>query len=122
MLLQHRGDCNELDSEGLSPLIHAVIWGHEEATRLLLKHGARIEGGQDDDQRPRLSAIHWAVLERREGVLKILLDHTQDSKAIDSYDGLGRAPLHIAIDVEFEVGVSLLLQSGANPSQKAPSS
>ncbi|KAI1271769.1 ankyrin repeat-containing domain protein [Xylaria sp. FL0933] len=119
MLLQHNSDCNELDSEGLTPLMYAVMGGHEEATRLLLECGARIENVHQDGKRPCLSAIHWAVLKRREGVLRILLDRSSDPKLIDNYDDLGRAPLHVAIDNEFHAGVSLLLQFGADPSRKA---
>ncbi|KAI0416348.1 ankyrin repeat-containing domain protein [Xylaria grammica] len=119
MLLQHNSDCNESDSQGLTPLIHAVMGGHEEATRLLLEHGARIESVAPDGKRPRPSAIHWAVLKRREAVLRVLLDHSLDPGLIESYDDRGRAPLHIAIDLEFDAGVSLLLQFGADPSQKA---
>ncbi|KAI1424143.1 ankyrin repeat-containing domain protein [Xylaria sp. FL1777] len=120
MLLQHNSDCNERDSEGLTPLIHAVIGGNEEAVLLLLENGARIDYAHWDDNRPCSSAIHWAVLKRRESVLRVLLDHaSSDSKLVNSYDDLGRAPLHIAIDMEFDAGVSLLLQSGADPSQKA---
>ncbi|KAI0896799.1 ankyrin repeat-containing domain protein [Annulohypoxylon nitens] len=119
MLLQHNSDCDESDSEGLTPLIHAVIGGHEEATLSLLKHGARIGGSRRDGKWARPSAIHWAVLKRREGVLRILLDHCSDPKLLNGYDDLGRAPLHIAIDIEFDAGVGLLLQFGADPSQKA---
>ena len=119
MLLQHSSDCNELDSEGLTPLMYAVMGGHEEATQLLLECGARIETVHQDGKRPCLSAIHWAVLKRREGVLRVLLDHSSDPKLIDNYDDLGRAPLHVAIDNEFHAGVSLLLQFGADPSRKA---
>ncbi|GAP91983.1 putative ankyrin repeat-containing protein [Rosellinia necatrix] len=118
MLLQHNSDCNEPDSEGLTPLIHAVMGGHEEAALSLLEYGARIENIQRDGERPRPSAIHWAVLKRREGVLRVLLDHSSDPKLLDSYDDCGRAPLHIAIDAEFDAGVSLLLKFGADPSQK----
>ncbi|KAI0854606.1 ankyrin [Xylaria cubensis] len=119
MLLQHCSDCNERDSEGLTPLIHAVIGGHEEAALLLLENEARIDNSHPDDNRPRPSAIHWAILKRRESVLRVLLNHaSSDSKVVNSYDDLGRAPLHIAIDMEFDAGVSLLLQSGADPSQK----
>ncbi|KAI1504780.1 ankyrin repeat-containing domain protein [Biscogniauxia marginata] len=120
LLLEHNGDCNEQDSDGLTPLMHAVIEGHEEATRLLLKHGALVGDVQNADQRCRPSAIHWAVLKRREGVLRVLLNHfSNDKDIINSYDELGRAPLHIAIDTEFEAGVRMLLEIGADPLKKA---
>ncbi|KAI0181291.1 ankyrin repeat-containing domain protein [Hypoxylon sp. FL1284] len=118
MLLQHSSDCNELDSEGLTPLMHAVIGGHEEATLSLLEYGAVIENDQQDGEEPRPSAIHWAILKRREGVLRVLLDNCSNTELMNSYDDLGRAPLHIAIDNDFDAGVSLLLQFGADPSLK----
>ncbi|KAI5917046.1 ankyrin [Camillea tinctor] len=117
MLLQHNTDCNELDSEGLTPLIHAVIGGHEEATLSLLEFGARVENVRNGEG-PRRSAIHWAVIHRREGMLRLLLDHCSDPKLINSCDHLGRAPLHIAIEIGFDSGVGLLLEFGADPSQK----
>lgn len=127
MLLQHNGVCDEPDSEGLTPLMYAVMGGHEEATLSLLDHGARIEvhprdagAGAGAGERPRSSAIHCAVRHRRERVLRILLDRCPDPRLIDGHDHSGRAALHVAIDLEFDAGVSLLLQFGADPSQKAP--
>ena len=117
ILLQHIIDCNEKDSDGLTPLMLAVIGGHEDVVRSLLSYGARI-GDVDGQQRP--SALHWAVLHRRETLLRVLLNHCVDERAlVDSYDDFGRTPLHIAIDTDFETGVLILLQFGANPQYKA---
>ncbi|MCJ1286181.1 hypothetical protein MMC26_005526 [Xylographa opegraphella] len=117
ILLQHNIDCNEKDSDGLTPIAHAAIGGHEDVVRSLLLHGARI-GNVDGQLRP--SALHWAVLHRRETSLRVLLNHCSEEKAlIDSYDDVGRTPLHIAIDTDFETGVLMLLQFGANPQGKA---
>lgn len=112
ILLQHNIDCNEKDSDGLTPLIHATVGGYEDVVRSLLSHGATID---TVDCQHRRSALHWAVVHRRESVLKILLDRcaTQQT-AIDSYDEAGRTPLHTAVDTGYDAGVQLLLQLGAN--------
>jgi hypothetical protein len=117
ILLRHNIDCNEKDSDGLTPIIHAVIGGHEDVLRSLLSHGVRI-GSVDGQQRP--SALHWAVLHRRGTLLRVLLNHCLEEKAlIDCYDDTGRTPLHLAIDTDFEDGVVILLQFGADPQHKA---
>ncbi|KAF1987064.1 ankyrin, partial [Aulographum hederae CBS 113979] len=64
-------DCNERDSDGRTPLIHAVISGYDKVVELLLQHGARLS----EIDRERRTAIHWAVLHRREGILRLLLRH-----------------------------------------------
>lgn len=113
ILLQHNIDCNEKDSDGLTPLIHATIGGYADVVRSLLSHGALI-GAVDAQHR---SALHWAVLQRREDVLKILLDwcaSQQPAIDLELYDEAGRTPLHTAVDMGYDAGVQLLLQLGAN--------
>ncbi|KAI1636381.1 ankyrin repeat-containing domain protein [Biscogniauxia mediterranea] len=116
-LLQHGADHSGRDSDGLTPLIHATIGGYEEVVSLLLRHGARVDV-VDNQQR---SGLHWAVIHRHKDVLKVLLDHcaAQDHSPINKYDVHGKTPLHIAIDVDFESGVQMLLQGGANVHFKA---
>ncbi|KAI4160253.1 MAG: hypothetical protein L6R39_000248 [Caloplaca ligustica] len=117
ILLQHNVDYNEQDSDGLTPIVHAVIGGYEDVVRSLLLHGARISN-IEGQQRP--SVLHWAVLHRRETLLRVLLNHSlKETTSIDSYDEFGRTPLHIAIDRNFETGVLMLLQFGADPKYKA---
>ncbi|KAK0625505.1 ankyrin repeat-containing domain protein [Bombardia bombarda] len=119
VLLQHdsdRMDCNERDSDGLTPLYYAITGGYEGIVALLVEHGARID---EVDSKQR-NALHWAVLEQREGLLKLLLDHCGGNQAlINCYDDAGMTPLHTAIDTGFEAGVRLLLQYGGNPLFKA---
>ncbi|KAI0145949.1 hypothetical protein F4776DRAFT_384963 [Hypoxylon sp. NC0597] len=57
LLLQQGVDCNEKDSDGLTPIMHGVIGGNEEVVRSLLLHGADI-GDDSGHQRP--SALHLA--------------------------------------------------------------
>ena len=117
MLLQHNADCDEKDSDSLAPIIHAVIGGHEDVVRSLLSHGARIVNQTNGQQQS--SALHWAVMHRREDLLRILLDHClRECTVVDCYDEQGRTPLHLAVDADFEAGVLMLLQAGADPNYK----
>ncbi|KAI2628537.1 ankyrin repeat-containing domain protein [Hypoxylon sp. NC1633] len=119
ILLEQGPDCDEKDSDGRTPLMHAVIKGHEAVTRLLLEHGAAI-GLVDHDAR---SALHWAALYRREELLRMLLERRRfdetDRFDVDAYDDSGWTPLHTAIYQDFEPGVRMLLQAGANLDSKA---
>lgn len=116
-LLQHGNlDCNERDSDGQTPLMHAATGGHEAVVRLLLAHGAHVA----DVNRDRRSAVHLAVLHRREGVLRVLLEQRELlGLGVDGYDVAGWTPLHMAVDRDFEAGVVMLLRSGADLHSKA---
>ncbi|TGO45376.1 hypothetical protein BCON_0398g00010 [Botryotinia convoluta] len=117
-LISHNIDCNEKDGDMRTGLIHASIDGHEPVVSLLLAHGARIS---DVDRRGR-SASHWATMNQHQGVLRLLLweyDKRDWEQGIDAYDDMGWTALHIAIEKGFEVGVQLLLASGADLNAKA---
>ncbi|KAJ8063553.1 hypothetical protein OCU04_007425 [Sclerotinia nivalis] len=119
-LIQHNNmDCNEKDSEGRTPLMVAVIEGHENVVNSLLSCGANINEVDGE----RRSALHFAVLHRRERVLRVLLEYCSDQSGrkldIDAYNDSGMTPLHMAVDRGFESGVDLLLQSGADLNFKA---
>lgn len=116
VLLRHQVDCNERDSDGLMPLMHAIIGGYEDVMVSLIEHGARID---DADAQGR-TALHWAVMHRREGLLHRLLKHCQGNAAhMNAYDSAGRTPLHTAVNIGFEAGVDALLQHGADLTSKA---
>ncbi|GFF23442.1 ankyrin repeat domain-containing protein 7 [Aspergillus udagawae] len=117
LLLEHNADCNERDSDGLTPLIHGIIGGYEDVVDMLLSHGAHI-GGFDDEHR---SALHWAVIRRRDRLLTRLLKHCAgNSTLVNQCTKDGRTPLLIAIDTGFEAAVEVLLESGADVQYRAP--
>lgn len=106
-------DINQQDSDDRTPLIHAVIEGHESVVRLLLARGARI-GVLECDNR---TAIHWAVLLRRQEILRLLLEHRAEYElelGIDIHDRYGWTPLHVAIDGGLDECMTLLLNAGAD--------
>ncbi|KAI0178668.1 ankyrin repeat-containing domain protein [Hypoxylon sp. FL1284] len=137
VLLQRRGGAgrDERDSDGRTPLMHAVIRGHEPVVRTLLAHGARL-APVDRDAR---SALHWAALYRRDGLLRVLLERRggrqrrrgegdkddggegddEDVLDINAYDDSGWTPLHIAIYQDSEAAVCALLDAGACLDYKA---
>ncbi len=111
VMLKHIGDCNERDSEGRTPLAHAIMGKHQDITRSLLRHGAQIR----DVDGQQTSALHLAAELRRESILEILLNYCGDADMlVDIYNNSGQTPLHVAIEAGFEEGVRLLLQRGAN--------
>jgi ankyrin repeat protein len=122
ILLEHRtADCSidEPDSDGLTALMHAVQGGYEDVARSLLVAGAAVDAA---DKQKR-TALHWAVLMRREALLRQLLEHAVAAGAnLDVYDAEGRTPLHSAIEVGFETGVQVLLEFGVNTRCRAQKS
>ncbi|KAK9420441.1 putative BZIP domain-containing protein [Seiridium unicorne] len=118
MLAQRGIDCNVKDSHGLTPIMYAVIGGHEDVVRSLISQHAHISPTNCNGRR-KPSALHLAVSHRHETILGMLLDYcSQDSELIDCYDDEWRTPLHLAIHLDFEAGVLALLQHGADPRRK----
>jgi ankyrin repeat protein len=113
LLLRSNSDVNKQDSDGRTPLMHAIIENHKPVVGLLLSHGAII-GLSDCDGR---IALGWAVLCQRTGILQILLEHRakyERSLDIDAPDNKGWTPLHISVTEAFEDGILVLLQKGAD--------
>lgn len=117
-LMRGNADCDEKDSDGRTPLIHAVVQDHQDVALMLLGHGARL----DEADYLMRTALHYAVLHQRESMLRLLLRHYVDGSPdpdIDAKDTSGWTALHMAINKGFEEGVTMLLQSGANLHTKA---
>lgn len=116
LLLEQNVDCNEKDSEGLTPLAHAIKGDHEAAVRLLLSHGARL----DYTDGPGCSVFHCAVVHRREALLRLFASQcTTNLALLDAFDSEGMTPLHRAIAINFEAGVRILLHHGASVHSRA---
>ena len=111
LLLKHGVDYNDPDDAGLSPLMYACIRGDIEIVNTLLDAGAVISCSDASQQSP----LHWAVLHRREALLKSLLKHCRgDSRVINAFNQDGKTPLHISIQTGFDTAVEALLLAGAN--------
>lgn len=111
LLLKHGVDFNDPDDAGLSPLMHACIRGDLEIVNTLLDAGADISCSDASEQSP----LHWAVLHRREALLKSLLKHCRgDGRVVNAFNQDGKTPLHISIQTGFDAAVEALLHAGAN--------
>lgn len=99
--------------------MHATINGHDEIADYLLQHGASIQAVNNQAR----SALHLAVLHRRDGLLRRLLQRcNNDNAGINGYSEDGKTPLHLAIDMGLEAAVEMLLKAGADVHYKARTS
>lgn len=149
LLLEHGADCNEKDSDGLTPLTHAIRGDHEAAVRLLLSHGADCNDKDSDGLTPLAHAIrgdheavvhvllshgaqldytegpgcsvfHCAVIHRREALLRLFASCcAADLALLDAFDLEGMTPLQLAVATNFEAGVRILLHHGASVHHRA---
>ncbi|KAL7964037.1 ankyrin repeat-containing domain protein [Trichoderma sp. SZMC 28014] len=116
LLLEHGADCNEKDSDGLTPLAHAIRGDNEAVVHLLLSHGARL----DHTEGPGCSVFHCAVIHRREALLRLFASFCgADLALLDAFDLEGMTPLQLAVATNFEAGVRILLHHGASVHHRA---
>lgn len=112
LLLENDADCSKRNSAGFTPLLCATIEGHEGVADLLLSHGASLHDVDNNDR----SALHWAVMHRHDGLLRNLLKRcVGDSHLLNKQNVEGRTPLFLAVGMNNEVAVELLLEFGATP-------
>ncbi|KPM37681.1 hypothetical protein AK830_g8896 [Neonectria ditissima] len=117
LLLRSRTDPNGRDSEGRTPLMHAIIEGHSRTVAALVTRGALIGHGDPDEH----NALHYAAWYGHEEVLRVLLQAcAPDGPEINACGSTGWTPLHIATAWGFEAGVLMLLDFGADSSRVAP--
>ena len=117
LLSQSNTDPNERDSDGRTPLMHAIIEGHASVVCLLLAAGARV--GDFDSEKH--SALHYAAWYMNERILVALLETCPPGgPEVDACNWAGWTPLHVATARGFEAGVIKFLEAGANARSKAP--
>ena len=97
---------NYQDKDGLSPLLIAVLRGHEAIVHLLLEEGVDTSLTDKDGW----TALMGAVIGGHQGLVVLLIEHGACVTARDNY---GRTPLMLAVEEGHEAIVFLLLQQGA---------
>ncbi|KAH0360732.1 ankyrin repeat protein, partial [Aureobasidium melanogenum] len=114
LLLERRLDVNVHHSRFGSPLLTASEFGHEEAVRLLLRHGADVHQAWQFGRLVGVHALYLACGGGHEGIVKLLLDHGAD---VNTQGGDLDTALMMACFRGHERLVELLLTQGANISQ-----
>ena len=103
-----RGDGSHLELVSY-PLIHATYHGDIAEVKRLLDSGANPNAEDDEGE----TALHWAAINGRLEIAKILLSAGADINAADNYYG-ATALIYAARDRHAEI-VKLLLSTGTNP-------
>ncbi|KAH0429808.1 hypothetical protein CcaCcLH18_08231 [Colletotrichum camelliae] len=98
---------NKIDG---TPLMQAVINGHETTAKLLLEKGAN-PNAQDKDG---LTSLFIAIRRHQTSLVRILIDHGAD---IDVKSNDGMNPLYYAIRQRHKDSVRLLVDRGADTSK-----
>jgi len=98
------------DNEGRTPLFLACNSGYEEAVELLLERGAAIDPNVRGPWQT-FSPLTAAAFHSHEGVVKLLLTHSDIDPNVSSYDGL--TALSLAASGGHEGIVKLLLACGS---------
>ena len=137
-------DQRKEEGDGPTPLVAAVLKGHEDVVKVLVKHGADVEVVDGDGNRPlHLAAsrgyaevarrlckakadkaahgqsgatpLHLACRKGREEVVEVLVEAGASLEAVDLK---GSFPLHAAAAGGHEEIVEFLLENGADPTAK----
>lgn len=120
VILKHGGDATVRDTDGNTPLHHAVGGPALEltcapSTRLLVQRGAPLNQANQDGN----TALHLAAKGTRDDSLAVLLDAGANPQAIN---GDGLTPLQLFVKAGANEGriVALLVDAGADPNRKTP--
>jgi ankyrin repeat protein len=111
ILGQSRVRVNEPNKEeGFTPLGLAAFFGHGDAVKVLLDHGAEIDG--TDKSRFANTALDAAVAANHAEVVKVLLaaGAKVEVRAVDGYTPLHKAAANGNLEI-----VRMLLDAGADP-------
>ncbi|GHT93998.1 hypothetical protein FACS1894122_10150 [Alphaproteobacteria bacterium] len=109
-----------VDNSGKTPLHLAAESGNAGAINTLLKYkanpNAKVIGGYYADAGS--TPLHLAAKSGKAEAVNALLDHIKDKEsALNTVDGLGYTPLHLAAEsyTSAEAVINVLLDNGANP-------
>jgi len=98
-----------LGEDGATPLALAARIGEAELAQSLLARGA--DPAHTDAE--GWTALHWAVHEKREAAVRVLLDH-DGAAGVNTPDAAGTTPLMHAAEAGSEALARLLLERGAD--------
>ena len=105
--IESGANVNGTDRDGLTPLILAVIRGHEECVRILLPEGASVNESADDG----VTALFYSANTGNFRCLKILLEAGAD---VNMSDSSNRTPLWAAGKTGRSECLDALISAGAN--------
>ena len=105
--IESGADVNGTDRDGLTPLILAVIRGHEECVRILLRKGASVNEFADDGA----TALFYSANTGNFRCLKILLEAGAD---VNMSDSSNRTPLWAAGKTDRCECLEALISAGAD--------
>ncbi|KAI3644010.1 hypothetical protein MP228_010174 [Amoeboaphelidium protococcarum] len=94
-------DVNTTDDEGRTPLIFAILGGHQECVQMLIERGALIHQADFTGR----TALHWASYHGESQIVHMLLKAGGDPTMIDNQ---GRSCLHLSM-FPSDSDVSLIL-------------
>jgi ankyrin repeat protein len=107
-LLDQGADIDARSERGETPLILAILAGHDEVAELLIEEGAALDGRNERG----LTPLHAAAYSGNAEVARVLLDHGAGLE--DRTNVSGATPLIVAAE-ENRVGVAeLLIARGAD--------
>jgi hypothetical protein len=101
---------NEYSRDGYTPLGLAAFFGHEDATRWLIDHGAKVDAVSRNAM--QVQPLHSACAGNHTAIVRLLLAAGADPNAVQQ-DGF--RPLHAAAQNGNLELASLLLEHGADP-------
>jgi ankyrin repeat protein len=127
-LLAHGARVDSSDSQGVTPLMHAVSSGHVRIVQALIEHGAEANRRDHDG----MTALHYLgggddfFNQRRYGenpahmlsVRTVVQSLVQHGAAIDAVDVSGDTALCIAANNNYPGLVQILLELGADPNYR----
>ena len=105
-------DVNAKDNSGDTPLLRALLFGHEEVAALLIAAGADVNAKTNSGRTPLHDAASWG----HEEIVELLIAEGADVNA--KADSIEFTPLHIAAREGHKEVAELLIDNGADVNAK----